>query len=340
MAPKADGLQTKDGGLQIEWSNGHSSYYPGEFLARHSSPHKLAEFHHDALREPWDAATFAGSKNKSVSWDALQTDRGLLDGINQLERHGLLFISGLPIKDTTNEGAAVRKVAERFSILTETFYGQTWDVQNIVNGRNIAYTNLNLGFHSDLMYYDAPPSFQILHSIRNRVQGGTSLFVDAYAAAEKLRSTDPEAYSLLLSVPISFHYINDGHHLHRTHTTLELTPFPNPRTGRREFLRVNYAPPFQAPLPLDTPPAFLDALGRFAALLEDEQATHRYTLRETDAVIFDNRRVLHARTAFTDATELDGGEGVNRWLKGCYFEANTMMDRGRVLRKKAEQGEL
>lgn len=62
-----------------------------------------------------------------------------------------------------------------------------------------------------------------------------------------------------------------------------------------------------------------------------------YTLREGDAVLFDNRRVLHARTAFTDGPpggkEAREGE-TNRWLKGCYLEADTILDRGRVLRAK------
>lgn len=78
------------------------------------------------------------------------------------------------------------------------------------------------------------------------------------------------------------------------------------------------------------------ALGKFVALLTE------YTLREGDAVLFDNRRVLHARTAFTDKP-LDGGEArqeqTNRWLKGCYLEADAILDRGRTLRTKLDKME-
>jgi gamma-butyrobetaine dioxygenase len=57
-------------------------------------------------------------------------------------------------------------------------------------------------------------------------------------------------------------------------------------------------------------------------------------------VFFDNRRVLHARTAFED-TESDTNEGeTNRWLKGCYLEADAILDRGRVLKTKTEQDRL
>lgn len=68
-----------------------------------------------------------------------------------------------------------------------------------------------------------------------------------------------------------------------------------------------------------------------------------YTLKEGDAVLFDNRRVLHARTAFYDRGDGDRAGDVkegepNRWLKGCYLEADRIMDRRRVLKAKAEQG--
>jgi len=75
-------------------------------------------------------------------------------------------------------------------------------------------------------------------------------------------------------------------------------------------------------------------LKEFSNLLNDGTNTYRYTLKEGDAALFDNRRLLHARTAFyEDGQELKEGE-TSRWLKGCYLEADTMMDRSRMLRKK------
>ena len=73
------------------------------------------------------------------------------------------------------------------------------------------------------------------------------------------------------------------------------------------------------------------------ALLDDKANRLEYTLREGDAVLVDNRRVLHARTAFTDkpSNGREGlGEETNRWLKGCYLEADAILDRGRILSYK------
>ena len=100
---------------------------------------------------------------------------------------------------------------------------------------------------------------------------------------------------------------------------------------------MNYSPPFQAPLALDTPAEFYTALGTFAGMLEDPGARFEYLLKEGDAVLFDNRRVLHARTAFTEREADSNEEETNRWLKGCYLEADAVLDRGRVLRTRLEQ---
>ena len=67
-------------------------------------------------------------------------------------------------------------------------------------------------------------------------------------------------------------------------------------------------------------------------MLEDPAVRYEYLLKEGDAVLFDNRRVLHARTAFTEREAESNDEETNRWLKGCYLEADAVLDRGRVLR--------
>lgn len=65
-----------------------------------------------------------------------------------------------------------------------------------------------------------------------------------------------------------------------------------------------------------------------------------YTLREGDAVLFDNRRVLHARTSFTNDGRVGADGEMDRWLKGCYLQVDTVLDRARVLRTKLENGSL
>jgi gamma-butyrobetaine dioxygenase len=180
-----------------------------------------------------------------------------------------------------------------------------------------------------------PPRFQVLHCLRNRVKGGKSLFVDALYAAQSLSAEDVEVLS---TTPVAFHYENDKHHCYGSHPTLELAapgPFVAGATlaNGRVLAHVNYSPPFQAPLPPDTPPAFFPAFARFEALLARPEARFEYRLQEGDAVLFDNRRMFHARGPFEEAPT--GPNAVHdRWLKGGYFEADEVLDNRRMLLRK------
>jgi alpha-ketoglutarate-dependent taurine dioxygenase len=179
--------------------------------------------------------------------------------------------------------------------------------------------------------------------LRNHVRGGTSLFVDAFAAAQALRATHPEDFARLVTTPVPFQYINDARHLHHARPTITLEPAAPPSHGgdgvEPRIAAVSYSPPFQAPLPRDTPHGFYDALAHFAALVEAPDAVYTRQLGEGDAVVFDNRRILHGRTAIEDGSGSACGEP-NRWLKGCYFEGDTMASHGRALRVRAARGEI
>lgn len=152
--------------------------------------------------------------------------------------------------------------------------------------------------------------------------------MDALQAARELQVASPSEYALLVKTPVPFHYINDGHHLHHSHPTLEF------KNG--VLTSVNYSPPFQAPLPASTPLAFFKALAAFSERLNDPANCFAYLLREGDAVIFDNRRVLHGRAAFEDEAGAVAEGDTNRWLKGCYLEEDPVLDRMRVLATEIE----
>jgi gamma-butyrobetaine dioxygenase len=168
--------------------------------------------------------------------------------------------------------------------------------------------------------------------------------VDAFKTAEQLYLSSKDSFKVLCDTPVDFHYINDGHHLHYTHPTIELaSPHTVEDQGSSPPISfINYSPPFQAPLPISTPESFYPSLSLFSELLREPSNRFEYTMKEGDAVIFDNRRVLHARTEFREWIDEDrplniekAKEGeASRWLKGCYLEADAVWDRMRVLSTK------
>ena len=64
------------------------------------------------------------------------------------------------------------------------------------------------------------------------------------------------------------------------------------------------------------------ALRDFDSELEKPEMRFCHLMKEGELVLFDNRRILHARTAFDMSTP-----GAERWLKGCYLDGEVVWDR-------------
>ncbi|KAI8343233.1 hypothetical protein BC941DRAFT_325240, partial [Chlamydoabsidia padenii] len=321
-------IHLDDTTLTIEWdrplrhqqqATTHTSQYPLSYLRRYASPRSSQEFRFEQLQP----TTWARDDYR-LNWvgyeDYMTTEKGLYQVVDQLYRDGLVFLKDVPALDHQS----VTRVAERIGPVQETFYGRDFDVKNVAKSVNIAYTSLYLGFHMDLMYLDCPPGVQLLHCMKNSVTGGSSIFLDSYRAVELLKAKYPEDYAILKKTPVSFHYINDGHHMYHRRPTIVTDDGHG--LGPSWSMHVNYAPQFQGPMD-DLPPKemkrFYQAYQRFADFIEDESLRYQITLQPGQLVLFANRRVLHGRTAF-DPTSGD------RHLKGTYLTLDSLKDKLRV----------
>ncbi len=149
--PKEGGVDISDDGVHVTWDSDHRSHYPADFLKRYASREATHAFHRDVDKVEWDAKHIESAEDLFMPYEALATPSGLLSAITQLTRYGLLFVSAVPNERTSNEECELRKLGQRFGELRTTFYGETWDVKNVKNSRNIAYTNVKLGVHMDLL---------------------------------------------------------------------------------------------------------------------------------------------------------------------------------------------
>lgn len=152
IRPKANGIRVSSDGFHIEWMNGHQSFFPAPFLDRHSSPSKLSAAHQELPKIPWSASSLPNTPDLFLQYEELRTPKGLLAAINQLTQHGLLLVRGVPNAESSNEKCELRNLAQLFGDIRTTFYGEMFDVKNVRNSNNVAYTNLNLALHMDLLY--------------------------------------------------------------------------------------------------------------------------------------------------------------------------------------------
>jgi alpha-ketoglutarate-dependent taurine dioxygenase len=146
-----------------------------------------------------------------------------------------------------------------------------------------------------------------------------------------MRRDHPEHLAVLARNDATFHYRAGSHRLVQRRPMLS-SPGCNSVSPTAS---VFYAPPFQGVLdsvPEDEMEAYYAALQAWDALVAAPALTHRSRLFPGRCVVFDNRRVLHARTAFDPASG-------PRHLKGSYLRMDDFLDRLRGLEVSLQIGE-
>ncbi|KKA26648.1 hypothetical protein TD95_002650 [Thielaviopsis punctulata] len=302
----------------------HTSVFPAAYLSALRLRHPADSA--ASFRAPrravdlllWDAARIARHVRRIPYADFLHDAAALHAGLLDLEALGLLFITHVP-----RDAESVVRIGTRINALQETFYGRAWDVVSKPHAENVAYTAGFLGLHQDMLYVRQPPRIQLLHCLDNSCRGGASLFSDAKHAAQLLLDSPAahvrRAVDLLAELCVRYHYAAPPFLYRNAWPVLELTP-------ERRLMDVWWSPPFQAPNPPVDPRAaglttreaeersreWLQAMRMLRELIEREDHVYETKLEAGECVVFDNRRVLHARRAFDTATG-------KRWLRGTYI---------------------
>merc|ERR550532_1460753 len=192
--------------------------------------------------------------------------------------------------------------------------------------KDLAYTPKPIGFHTDNPYRFPTPDFQLLHAIEHCSCTGAApceectvmnYMVDGFYIAEKLRQEDPEAFELLCTVPVRFENNGGDNSSALVHVAPHFELDEDPQSHGQHRLRAirfsaksgQYAPPL-GHAKLD---AFYRARRRFSELLHDGRDTLSLQLAPGDLLVFDNQRVLHARSQIAPT---DG----EHWVQGCYVD--------------------
>lgn len=349
-------VQVADDGqsVKIDWEDGDSYNYPLDFIYNFKGSTFLTESMRKSFSKHkpvlWDSALLRNHQEELAGTDFesfLQDEHQLYESLKTLQKFGIVFIKGIPSGDQT----AVDRIAKRIGSIRNTFYGETFDVKSDSGTTsNIAYSNLSLPLHMDLLYLENVPGFQLLHAINNPKEGsgGVSIFVDGFRAARHVREQDALAYEALQHVPVNYQYNKGDLRYYQSRPMIEHhdTNEGNTLEGNYESLikRVLYSPPFQAPFSFgiygkssesDVSSSkmaerflfkdFTCGLELFESCIEQPDSQLEVKIPAGTCVLFNNTRVLHARTAYLDDS---------RWLRGCYLDADTFMSKLKYLEEK------
>lgn len=303
------------GGLTVRWRDGHQSRYEAGWLRANAyDADSRAERREQQPQILW------GREGPLPTFDYAELAEDgprLLAWLTAIRDAGLTLVRGVPA-----EREAVMALARRIAFIRQTNFGVLFDVESKPNPDSAAYTGVNLPPHTDLPTRELQPGLQFLHCLANKADGGDSIFVDGFSIAEAIRERHPDDFRILTQTPMAF-WNKDTVTDYRWNAPL----FALDETGRVGEAR--FANFLRGPIDAEAQamPAIYRALRRFLSFSRDPAFRLVRRLEPGDAWVFDNRRVLHARTEFDPASG-------RRHLQGCYVDRDELISRIRVLERE------
>ena len=309
----------EQGKLEIEWSEGeHISYYDLKWLRencytiknkkRYSSPYKL-----------WDSSLQKNLDLIQIDHDEiLNSENGLIKWLELLHHQGIAIVKNAPSADKS-----ALPLLNRISHTRETFFKTPFEVINVPKPNNSAYTAHALRNHMDLPWFENPPGYQFLHCLINEAEGGNSSAVDAFAVADYLRNNEKEIFEILVNTPLRF---RDKDYTQVAHRSFYAPAITLTKDGDYNDIRFSVATMDALDCHPDIMEKVYKAHHRFGNLLHDDKFQIKFKLEKGDIFSFNNRRVLHGRTAYNPNSG-------HRHLQGYYMDRDEIIGRLNFLKK-------
>ena len=317
-ATDVESSRTDGDDIVVTFTDGHVSRFAKAWLAA-NAPGATDAFddRSERHRPPWHAVDLGG-RSPEIDWRDLNAvgDRRAI-ALSSLLRTGLLLVRDVPV-----EPGMVLTVTRSFAHVRTTNYGDLFDVRVEAQPVNLAFTGRAIAPHTDNPYREPVPGIQLLHCLQSSPGGGENVLIDGFAAAAHVRDEDARAFDTLTSTPLTFRY-EDAYTLLRASAPIISVNV----AGDIRAIRWNdrsIQPPAVAPG--DVAEVYR-SLRVFAAVVNRPELHLHLTLAPGDCIVFDNTRILHARTAF------EGGSQA-RHLQGCYADLDGLASTVAVLERQ------
>ncbi len=302
--PRIKEVRSTEGSVEIEWSHDATKTVHSLDWLRDNCISPEARAERRRLPRLWgkrEANDFPW-----FTFERLEDPEHRLALFVQVRDYGLALVRGVPV-----ESGQVREVARWFGPLRTTHFGDLFDVRSkpedqLGTGANIGGTQANAQApHTDETWRHSPPGISFFHCLKPDQAGrGASVYIDGIAAAERLRSSNPEAFSLLTAVPVLWAAERNPQERFRARGRAIATDIDGIIRGVRVSDRT--LPPLDLPEDLIEP--IYAALAAFKVELYDYDHALERVLQAGECSVFDNHRVLHTRRSF----DKQSGE---RWLQ-------------------------
>lgn len=300
--------------------DGHRATFDCRWLAQYgqfgSAGASASDDRSEAAKRLWAAGDIAADLPEG-HWPRYLSSHGhRRECLHALLSGGFLLLRGVP-----TEPGTVLTVAASMGFVRETNYGRLFDVRVEATPDNLAFTGLPIAPHTDNPYRDPVPTVQLLHCLVTATDGGDTGLVDGFMAARMLRAENPSAFAILSRTPVQFAYSDATAELRATRPMIGTDPL-----GRIREIRFNHRSLQPVRLPPREAAAFYAAYRAFGEMVRRPELMLTFRLVPGDCLVFDNTRVLHARTGFAATGP--------RHLQGCYTDLDGVASTVALLRRE------
>lgn len=305
----------KDGTLEITWEpDGHRSHYDGSWLRRHcyDEASRLARRHEPIL---WNSEL--DTTSVEVDFEAVRcNDSDRLDLYRKLRDYGCVIVRNGP-----SEPGSIETVASMVGEMGDSAYSKIFDLTPSGSAANIGNSTRPVPPHTDEAFRFSPPGINILACVHPASDGGDSVLVDGFNITETMRKEMPEGFELLATQAHIFHRLHEGNIDQLAQVRMIALDSQQRVCGVRIHTRASG--PMNMPEELVEP--FYAAHHKLSELMMSPANQLRFRLGAGDTAFFDNHRVLHARTDFTDRT---------RHMQICNVSREDFYERLRILARR------
>ena len=254
---------------------------------------------------------------------ALREESALYDLLQAVRTVGLARLCGLPTEENT-----VERVALRIGPVRESHFERVFNVLSRPDADSNAYTSHALPAHTDMPTRETPHGLQLLHCLVSDAEGGMSVMMDGFRIAEDMREQYPEEFANLATM--KWTYANRAGDSDYRWTAPHVAVDDYGRVCDIRFASFSRAP---LRVPFEQVGPSYRALRRFLAMTYSDEYRLVFPFSPGDLIVFDNRRILHGRTAFDPRTG-------DRHLQGIYVDRDDMMSTIRSIELKRRRSAL
>lgn len=309
-----------ENGVTVDYSTGHQSTFDEAWLFAHrpggSEASRSATWRSDADMHTLDM-------------DSVRTDAGWHDLLEAVAAQGAAIVRNVP---PTNEGSS--ELASKLGHVRETDFGRFFDIISEPDVWTMSQSTSAMDPHTDDPYRYTPSGISILHCFESSpTGGGRSTLVDGFAVAEAIRVEAPNAFELLTTVAVPWvrHRTESVDQGEAVHLVAHAPVISLDRDGAVAGVRFHERSMGTLDIAAELVDGYYRALIEFTTRIRSTAFQWSHGLQPGEAIVFDNQRVLHGRTAF------DGDPG-RRHLRLCTVDRDQVHSALRLLREQMASG--